>query len=112
LSRSYSVVGAPCSGKTSRSRRRARWPPSRPPSTVSTTSTGSHRSWSGSGRATFPTASFPSNFELVGAALLWTLEQGLGELFTAEVREARTAAYAIITAAMLTGTEQANAALV
>ena len=53
----------------------------------------------------------PEHFELVGAALLWTLEQGLGVLFTTEVREAWIAAYAIITAAMLTGMQQATAAL-
>ena len=33
------------------------------------------------------------HYETVGAALLWTLEQGLGEAFTPEVREAWTATY-------------------
>src|SRR5262245_16461416 len=30
----------------------------------------------------------PEHFDLVGGALLWTLEQGLGEAFTPEVHEA------------------------
>ena len=34
-----------------------------------------------------------SHYATVGAALLWTLEQGLGEAFTPAVREAWTAAY-------------------
>ncbi len=33
------------------------------------------------------------HYATVGAALLWTLEQGLGEAFTPEVREAWAAAY-------------------
>ena len=45
----------------------------------------------------------PEHFDLVGAALMWTLEQGLGELFTLEVREAWIVAYGIITNAMLAG---------
>jgi nitric oxide dioxygenase len=32
----------------------------------------------------------------VGAALIWTLEQGLGESFTAETRDAWTSAYLAI----------------
>ena len=52
------------------------------------------------------------HFDVVGAALLWTLQQGLGSLFTPEVREAWTAAFGVITSAMLTGMEQASAALV
>jgi nitric oxide dioxygenase len=51
----------------------------------------------------------PEHFALVGAALLWTLEQGLGDLFTDDVREAWTAAYGVITEAMLIGMEQASA---
>ena len=49
----------------------------------------------------------PEHFDLVGGALLWTLEQGLGELFTSDVREAWTAAYGVIARAMRTGMEQA-----
>ncbi len=38
-----------------------------------------------------------SHYDTVGAALLWTLEQGLGEAFTPETREAWTAVYGILT---------------
>jgi hemoglobin-like flavoprotein len=47
----------------------------------------------------------PEHFDVVGAALLWTLEQGLGNRFTPEVREAWTAAFGVITVAMLSGME-------
>ena len=40
------------------------------------------------------------HYELVGAALLWTLEQGLGDGYTAAVREAWTAAYTTLAAIM------------
>ena len=36
----------------------------------------------------------------VGAALLWTLEQGLGDAFTDEVREAWTETYTVLSGAM------------
>jgi hemoglobin-like flavoprotein len=36
------------------------------------------------------------HYVTVGAALLWTLEQGLGTAFTPAVREAWTAAYALL----------------
>jgi hemoglobin-like flavoprotein len=36
------------------------------------------------------------SYDTVGNALLWTLEQGLGENFTPEVRESWIAAYAVI----------------
>jgi hypothetical protein len=36
----------------------------------------------------------------VGAALLWTLEQGLGEAFTPEAREAWAAAYGLLATTM------------
>ena len=50
------------------------------------------------------------HFEVVGAALLWTLEQGLGDLFTPETRDAWVAAWNVIASAMLTGMRQAAAA--
>ena len=53
----------------------------------------------------------PDHFDLVGGALLWTLEQGLGEAFTPEVHDAWAAAFGVIAAAMLTGMEQASASL-
>lgn len=40
------------------------------------------------------------HYDLVGAALLWTLEQGLGDGFTPSVRGAWTAAYTMLAAAM------------
>jgi len=40
------------------------------------------------------------HYDLVGAALLWTLEQGLGDGFTPSVRDAWTAAYTMLAAAM------------
>jgi hemoglobin-like flavoprotein len=47
------------------------------------------------------------HYETVGAALLWTLRQGLGEGFTADVEDAWKAAYAILSATM----QQAAAAV-
>ena len=40
------------------------------------------------------------HYETVGAALLWTLEKGLGDAFTAEVREAWTTVYGILATTM------------
>lgn len=37
-----------------------------------------------------------AHYQPVGAALLWTLEQGLGEAFTPEVKEAWTTVYGIL----------------
>ena len=53
----------------------------------------------------------PEHFDVVGAALLWTLEQGLGDRFTPPVREAWGAAWSVIASAMLRGMSQAEAAL-
>jgi hemoglobin-like flavoprotein len=38
----------------------------------------------------------PEHYDIVGVALLWTLEQGLGADFTAETREAWTQVYTIM----------------
>jgi len=40
------------------------------------------------------------HYDSVGAALLWTLEQGLGKEFTPEVREAWTEAYTTLASVM------------
>jgi hemoglobin-like flavoprotein len=40
------------------------------------------------------------HYETVGAALLWTLEKGLGEAFTPDVRAAWTAVYTLLTETM------------
>ena len=42
------------------------------------------------------------DYETVGAALLWTLEQGLGDRFTADVKAAWTKAYTILADTMRT----------
>jgi len=42
----------------------------------------------------------PAHYETVGSALLWTLEKGLGDAFTAETREAWTRAYVILSEVM------------
>jgi hemoglobin-like flavoprotein len=46
------------------------------------------------------------HFEPVGAALLWTLEQGLGEDFTPEVKEAWAAVYTVLSSLMINAIEQ------
>jgi hemoglobin-like flavoprotein len=42
----------------------------------------------------------PSHYETVGAALLWTLGQGLGPAFTTEVEAAWTETYTLLAATM------------
>ena len=49
------------------------------------------------------------HFDVVGEALLWTLEQGLGERFTPAVRDAWVAAWDVIAGAMRTGMRRAEA---
>jgi hemoglobin-like flavoprotein len=41
-----------------------------------------------------------AHFATVGAALLWTLEQGLGEAFTPEVADAWASVYAVLATTM------------
>ena len=41
------------------------------------------------------------HYDIVGATLLWTLEQGLGDNFTDEVKEAWTIAYGLIAGTMI-----------
>ena len=50
----------------------------------------------------------PEHFDVGGEALLWTLERGLGEAFTPDVREAWVAAWNIVASAMLTGMRNAE----
>lgn len=47
------------------------------------------------------------HYATVGTALLWTLEQGLGEDFTPEVHEAWSAAYTILAETMKAGADEA-----
>ena len=46
------------------------------------------------------------HYDTVGAALLKTLEQGLGDAFTADVRAAWVALYGVISATMIEGARQ------
>lgn len=48
----------------------------------------------------------PADYDTVGAALIETLEKGLGEAFTPPVREAWTACYTTIAAEMRNAAEQ------
>lgn len=50
------------------------------------------------------------DFETVGAALLDTLEEGLGDAFTAETRDAWAAAYGILASVMIGAGEAAGQA--
>ena len=47
-----------------------------------------------------------AQYETVGAALLWTLRQGLGEAFTEEVEAAWAAAYGAVAQAMQAGARE------
>jgi hemoglobin-like flavoprotein len=48
------------------------------------------------------------HFDTVAAALLWTLEAGLGPRFTAEVRDAWVAVYRLLVTTMLAGMQPAD----
>lgn len=54
----------------------------------------------------------PAHYDTVGAALLWTLHQGLGEACTPEVVEAWAAAYAAIAGVMQAASADAESAAV
>lgn len=47
------------------------------------------------------------DYNVVGAALLWTLEQGLGEAFTDEVKNAWAAVYEVLANTMKAGAAEA-----
>ena len=47
----------------------------------------------------------PQHYDTVGAALLWTLEQGLGAAFTGEVRDAWSETYGWVASTMQSGTK-------
>lgn len=49
------------------------------------------------------------HYDTVGAALIWTLGQGLGEAFTDEVRDAWVAAYTLLATTMKDAAAQAAA---
>ena len=48
------------------------------------------------------------DYDTVGAALLWTLEQGLGDYFDAEVKEAWTNVYGVLAGAMTGAANEAT----
>ena len=48
----------------------------------------------------------PEHYDLVGAALLWTLGQGLGDAFTDDVRDAWAQAYGTLAAVMIAAAEE------
>ena len=50
------------------------------------------------------------DYNVVGAALLWTLEQGLGDVFTDEVRNAWGAVYELLASVMKEGAAEAAVA--
>jgi hemoglobin-like flavoprotein len=50
----------------------------------------------------------PEHYEVVGAALLWTLEQGLGDDFTPAVGAAWTAAYGALSEMMIAAAYRAS----
>jgi len=50
------------------------------------------------------------DYNVVGAALLWTLEQGLGEAFTDEVKNAWAAVYEVLADTMKSGAAEAEKA--
>jgi nitric oxide dioxygenase len=52
----------------------------------------------------------PEHYPLVGSALLWTLEQGLGESFTGAHAAAWGEAYGVLADVMLSASEEALAA--
>ena len=51
----------------------------------------------------------PGHYSTVATALLWTLEQGLGDAFTQEARDAWTTVYGILAGTMLAGAADAEA---
>ena len=48
------------------------------------------------------------HYQSVGAALLWTLEKGLGDAFTPDVKAAWTAVYQILSATMIEGARKTD----
>ena len=54
----------------------------------------------------------PGHYDTVGAALLWTLEQGLGEHYTPEVEQAWANAYGLLSGVMQGAAEDTPAPLI
>jgi hemoglobin-like flavoprotein len=51
----------------------------------------------------------PAHYTTVGQALLWTLEQGLGEAWTPEAETAWTGVYGVLSSLMIEASDQAAA---
>jgi hemoglobin-like flavoprotein len=51
-----------------------------------------------------------AHYDVVGACLLWTLEQGLGDAWSVEAEAAWAAAYGVLADTMLAAAETAEAA--
>jgi hemoglobin-like flavoprotein len=49
------------------------------------------------------------HYSTVGSALLWTLEQGLGDAFNLDVRKAWTVAYGVLASTMQAGATESQA---
>lgn len=49
------------------------------------------------------------DYDKVGASFLWTLEQGLGESFTPDVKDAWTVTYSTVASVMIGGAEYGDA---
>lgn len=52
----------------------------------------------------------PEHYNVVGSALVWTLEQGLGEAWTEELQEAWIAVYTVLAGAMIEAADYAPVA--
>lgn len=52
----------------------------------------------------------PEHYNVVGSALVWTLEQGLGEAWTDELQEAWIAVYTVLAGAMIEAANYSEAA--
>ncbi len=50
----------------------------------------------------------PEHYQVVGEALLWTLEQGLGDAFTQEAKQAWSEAYGVLSSTMIEAAEAAK----
>ena len=50
----------------------------------------------------------PAHYDHVGAALLWTFEQALGDAFTTETRDAWSEAYGVLAGAMIAASAEAR----
>ncbi|RYY89797.1 MAG: hemin receptor [Chitinophagaceae bacterium] len=52
----------------------------------------------------------PEHYNVVGSALIWTLEQGLGDAWTDELQEAWIAVYTVLAGAMIEASNYSKAA--